>query len=33
VPAEEVERVVSLITSTPAALAERYAKAFAPERQ
>jgi hypothetical protein len=33
VPAEEVEKVVSLITSTPPALAERYAKAFAPEKK
>jgi hypothetical protein len=30
VPAEEVERVVALIASTPPDIAERYAKAFAP---
>jgi len=31
VPSEEVERVVRLIVSTPPDIAERYAKAFAPE--
>jgi tripartite-type tricarboxylate transporter receptor subunit TctC len=33
VPGEEVEQVVKLIASTPAAVAERYAKAFAPEKK
>jgi hypothetical protein len=33
VPADEVEKVVSLIISTPSGLAERYAKAFAPEKK
>ena len=31
VPSEEVERIVRLIVSTPPDIAERYAKAFAPE--
>jgi len=31
VPSEEVEKVVALIVSTPPEIAERYAKAFAPE--
>ena len=31
VPSEEVEKVVSLIVSTPPEVAERYAKAFAPD--
>jgi hypothetical protein len=31
VPSEEVEKVVRLIVSTPPDIAERYAKAFAPE--
>jgi hypothetical protein len=33
VPGEEVEKVVSLIVSTPPDIADRYAKAFAPERK
>ena len=33
VPGEEVEKVVSLIVSTPPAIADRYAKAFAPEHK
>jgi ABC-type phosphate/phosphonate transport system substrate-binding protein len=33
VPGEEVEKVVSLIVSTPPDIADRYAKAFAPERR
>lgn len=33
VPGEEVEQVVKLIVSTPATVAERYAKAFAPEKK
>jgi len=31
VPSEEVEKIVRLIVSTPPEIAERYAKAFAPE--
>jgi hypothetical protein len=31
VPGKDVDKVVSLIAATPAAIAERYAKAFAPE--
>jgi len=31
VSSEEVEKVVRLIVSTPADIADRYAKAFAPE--
>jgi hypothetical protein len=30
---EEVDKVVSLIVSTPASIADRYAKAFAPEQK
>jgi hypothetical protein len=33
VPSEEVEKVVALIVSTPPNIAERYAKAFAPEQK
>ena len=33
VPSEEVEKVVHLIVSTPAEIADRYAKAFAPEQK
>ena len=33
VPGEEVEKVVSLIVATPPDIADRYAKAFAPERK
>jgi tripartite-type tricarboxylate transporter receptor subunit TctC len=33
VPGEEAEKVVSLIVSTPAAIAERYAKAFTPDKK
>lgn len=33
VPGEEVEQVVKLIASTPAGIAERYAKAFAPAKK
>jgi hypothetical protein len=33
VPGEEIDKVVSLIVATPAAVAERYAKAFAPEKK
>ena len=33
VPSEEVEKVVALIVSTPPEIAERYAKAFAPEQK
>jgi tripartite-type tricarboxylate transporter receptor subunit TctC len=33
VPAEEVEKVVALIVSTPADLAARYTNAFAPEKK
>jgi tripartite-type tricarboxylate transporter receptor subunit TctC len=33
VPGEEVEKVVALISSTPADLAARYAKALAPEKK
>jgi hypothetical protein len=33
VPGEEVEQVVKLIVSTPADVAERYAKAFTPEKR
>jgi tripartite-type tricarboxylate transporter receptor subunit TctC len=33
VPGEEVEKVVRLIVATPPDLAQRYAKAFAPERK
>lgn len=32
VPGEEIDKVVALIAATPPDLAERYAKAFAPER-
>jgi tripartite-type tricarboxylate transporter receptor subunit TctC len=32
VPGEEIEKVVSLISSTPPEIASRYAKAFAPEK-
>ena len=30
-PGEEVDKVVALIASTPPEIADRYAKAFAPE--
>ena len=33
VPGEEVEQVIKLIVSTPATVAERYAKAFAPDKK
>ena len=33
VPGEEVEKVVALIVGTPADIADRYAKAFAPEQK
>jgi hypothetical protein len=33
VPSEEVEKVVALIVSTPADIADRYAKAFSPEQR
>ena len=33
VPGEEVEQVVKLITGTPANIADRYTKAFAPEKK
>jgi hypothetical protein len=33
VPAEEIERVVALIVSTPKDVADRYARAFAPEKK
>src|SRR5262245_45328779 len=33
VPGEEVDKVVALIVGTPAHIAERYAKAFAPEQK
>jgi hypothetical protein len=33
VPGDEVDKVVALIASTPADIAERYAKAFAPEKK
>jgi hypothetical protein len=33
VPGEEVEKVVGLIVATPADIADRYAKAFAPEQK
>lgn len=33
VPGEEVDKVVSLIVSTPANIADRYAKAFSPEQK
>ena len=33
VPYQEVERVVSLIVSTPAEIAERYTQAFAPDQR
>jgi len=33
VPGEEVQKVVSLIVATPADIADRYAKAFAPEQK
>jgi len=31
VPGPEIDKVVALITATPPAIAERYAKAFAPQ--
>jgi len=33
VPSEEVEKVVALIVSTPPEIADRYAKAFAPDQR
>ena len=33
VPGEEVDKVVALIASTPGEIADRYAKAFAPEQK
>ncbi len=33
VPAEEIDKVVALIAATPPEIAERYAKAFAPEQK
>jgi hypothetical protein len=33
VPGEEVDKVVSLIAATPADIADRYARAFAPEKK
>ena len=33
VPGEEVDKVVTLIAATPPDIAERYAKAFAPEKK
>ena len=32
VPGEDLDKVVALIAATPPELAERYAKAFTPER-
>ena len=33
VPGEEIDKVVAIIAATPADIAERYAKAFAPEKK